>query len=937
MKNVILNLIFGVACLIFGAATSAHAQSVRGSLDVKASNGAEANKTRHFYQGEERTYAITFTPAQTDSVTEAKLIVNDTPVSCVVKEGKITSTLDQKLPCSTAVTDGTDTFVLKYSYSARKNEDGTPIIEEASTELQNCLYVVYTKPENKVTVSIVGYKNGIDSTEKTINAEGIESSLETGNPDGWSYYWEIDGAEQKDAQNSATMEHTFTYSGSSDYRDYEIRLCMVNSIVPGKEGDILKSAPATIRVYKPLKAEILNNPRNMVVGHTKTFTMQLTGGQKDKWSGVTCKVNDVTCDAVAAGNDKYTFKYTPTAADNAGTLEVTVTAINTPVDSNPGTTNPATASVKVWSEPTVTCYFENDPTFEDKGGIKDHVLAVSGNGGCPNDSENGWYYVWKQDDNPVQNDNGEESSYTIPGDPTTTINSIYSVTAQHIVDGEIVVTETFSQHVMIWAKPTTPEYEAVAFDGEYPEITFTPTTGYLGQDGGWRYTVKKGEKILIENINTDTFGIDEVLYVSEGVEIDENTDFTVIAQNYYKDGEYWDKFTIHLTIQVFAQPTVAIRYGDKTFPANSNKVLTGTIDSYYNNDIEFVIVKTLGIDGQWNCFNINYEGEKNIGVYGADNSLYIGQTSKKMYASDVINRGEQVERGKLTGYVSNGRGVNQKKWTVDIDVNVWPQVKWGKDIILAQNGVREGDTYTVEAPAPLSGGYQPDGTPTAVCYTYKAGDIITAINTPENSYTYKADEISTMPAGSGKQANTRSLDIVVKAIGPNGKEWDSKTYTKEIGVYRRPQMPESLVMKGNGTSHTYIMTIPNSESRYESDYNYVLTDGNTVYYSGPLRYAVADNAMGLMAACYWTYSQNVTIYSDFLVYGSQSVKPCHWSTFNGEGPKQRGAVDESAASIEAPTVDTLPEATICDMQGRRVVEPQRGKLYIANGKKMIFK
>ena len=111
-------------------------------------------------------------------------------------------------------------------------------------------------------------------------------------------------------------------------------------------------------------------------------------------------------------------------------------------------------------------------------------------------------------------------------------------------------------------------------------------------------------------------------------------------------------------------------------------------------------------------------------------------------------------------------------------------------------------------------------------------------------------------------------------MGPNGNLWADKTYTKDVTVYRRPAMPNQLVRKGNGTTHTLIvMTGVDDEQLFgplDYTYRFGYTDAQgTEHLSSPVEkryfqmsetdFRNSDNRIWAVAE--WKYFDGETVTS----------------------------------------------------------------------------
>lgn len=867
--------------------------------------------TRATYMGTGIEYTVQ--ASTSDSITSVKsLKVGSEDLKYTVSEGKV-SIENYTFPASSICSNSPLLFELKYTVI----EDEKEI--EKTLSSSNQYVTVYSKPVYNGDIKNLGENTAaIQKGSFSFQAIGLDES--TGDPSGWSYVWDVtDGS----TINGRTADWTLTNNGTTS-KTFTVTLKAINSINRSSDARYSLSfeSKTEIVVYSALGITIDKAPSNVLVGDDMNFVINLNGGMPGKWKNV-----KVTVDGKDPGNsnvsaDKVQFSYP--AKDSDKTYSVRVVAENQPDGmSKSETATELSLSVVSWPLPTstppaVTSYElrgEYDSSFD---------LVCNVNGGCQaTSSDNGWKYEWSIG-GVKQNEKG--SSYNVNTSVTDNINQTYTVVCKNYVDGVEKYSKEYSWHIVLWAKPSLPTLDGLdAYYDENTSIKVIPHGGYSEENkaGGWEYVwYQDGVEVLkttIDSLTTKVFpaplsGEDEY----------KDSSYTLKATNYWKDGTVWDSFMVDATVTVHPTPMVSI--------------VNAPSDVYYNTPIKIQIKEIGGIKegyGSWReraTFTATRQGEDygkvlNCSVTTSESLVTVNMVD---YYTQNVGAKEEVLHVHLIS--TNGYGNNQKIINHDFYVNIWPRANFAEPTDKTF-GVREGDNLLIKAAAPLSGGYSGNGE-TNVSYEYSYdGTWLTHESVAEDIYTVQT------PINIGKKA-TKSVPVQCKVniLGPDGDIWDSKTYTEEAVIYGRPTEPTSIALKGNGTSKTYIFSMPYSDSELlNADYQYTVAsrDGK-VYYYGDKRYGVcanASNGENVLGATCWIYSDGSTVYSDFVSKEGETL-PCSWSDFSGRGPVTRAAdiLDVIESPVSHPVIETA-----YDMYGRRTSSMTKGSLYIKNGKKYIAK
>lgn len=244
--------------------------------------------------------------------------------------------------------------------------------------------------------------------------------------------------------------------------------------------------------------------------------------------------------------------------------------------------------------------------------------------------------------------------------------------------------------------------------------------------------------------------------------------------------------------------------------------------------------------------------------------------------------------------------------------------------------VREGDSYIIDAPKIAH--FDDANGRTILKYSYNDQEPIV------NSSCVMPSMNGNYSPSKGKWVKSKTdnpVNCQVHVLSMNGEEIDTYKYTALVRVYNRPAPPSEILRKGNGTSNSFIAIMPVSDNELSAQgYHFAFCSDAGLIKDCTERIAVLPGRTldDIKIATYWTFDDQSVVYSDF-----HDGSHCTWSTFDGSGPHSRVTVDEMAEGIDHVAVDALQTGLIYDMQGRRVMDPQRGVLYLIKGKKVIFK
>ena len=218
-----------------------------------------------------------------------------------------------------------------------------------------------------------------------------------------------------------------------------------------------------------------------------------------------------------------------------------------------------------------------------------------------------------------------------------------------------------------------------------------------------------------------------------------------------------------------------------------------------------------------------------------------GWTYDWSYATDDGTIIESTKEGPIHGYRASGGDINgnfvNRKLTVHIMnkipssgsqandnvglditknyfVKIWHKAELPGNYILTDNNnpsnnvksthsIREGNTMAVKVDKPIAYGYNPNNNNDKSEYNWSGQGVESNQNKSEwNPITMINSDNGNRPGSS-----TVTYGLTVTNKGPRGTIWARNVYDNcDVTIYNRPMTPSSLVIKGNGTSGTLIIT-----------------------------------------------------------------------------------------------------------------------------------
>lgn len=938
------------------------------TLEVTPLNGVvvDDNK-RALFTGSSYSYRLELVTQDSISADGISLKVNDIDLSskCRVEKGvlkidnisvpadtKISSNNFElsyyKVEMKTNENDNSDNIdsVENKDEETKKNEDAeeeevrTPVdVPEVSMKVHT-----YNKPSKKPVINPLQEKNSaIENGEFSFNASGFDDNI--GDPEGWKFEWYVDN---KKIGTKDAPEDDFKYTFQSSVKKiYNVTVKAINRINGSNdnEGKVeLSSQNFSVTIYQRPSLTITSLPDRVAeVDNNVTATVKFEGGHPSGWNNIKVTIDDTPVDSkIVSSNETGTTIECPYNLIANKDMEIKVEASN-----SHNTMLPYSGSIS--DTRNMRVYFKPTVNFEELSG-GEHIydqeeLTCKPKGGDPD----GWEYTWTIDGNPS---NIKEKTFIASAQSLKEGFNTVRVVVSNKVSNKNYLTVDNTWSFYVWSAPSDPTATGdFVYYGEKAQITVKSNGGYKGTGGGWKYRLLKdgdpltneyvaladGESIMTDNVTTETTHSGNTI-----------TAYELQAVNLKADGSEWKSFKVPVkNLRGYKKPHV--------------QVAPKKMNLYYNEKAAVDAHGDDGVDdsaGAWEhtvYFSDLYESKNDLSAptdnwngwhIGNENLTSIMLHENKALAKRYLSMAVVSSNGTLgkRTYFANGERCETREDAIRraqetaLVVTVWPKVNFGAKKTEAIK-VREGDEFQVEVPE-VSGGYY-DATTRVTKAEYSYSYNGQNINKLENPVYRFETEYNLSKGQWSKDMQTSDVTYTVYAMSPDGKEvWDQKDYSQPVVVYSRPAAPSQVMLKGNGTSNSFVVMMPVSNNDLTAKgYHFAFCSDSAVLKDGTDRIAVLSGhtTMDVKATTYWTYPDGSVVYSDFLDC-RDNITPCGWSTFDGSGPHSRVTVDEMTEGIDAVVVDNVIEVPVLhDMQGRRVNEPQRGGMYVVNGKKVIFK
>ena len=365
------------------------------------------------------------------------------------------------------------------------------------------------------------------------------------------------------------------------------------------------------------------------------------------------------------------------------------------------------------------------------------------------------------------------------------------------------------------------------------------------------------------------------------------------------------------------------------------------LTTYSRGNIELVIPDSTQIYSGRNCvLQVNTSGGSKNGwtFEWYDNGNYLGSTNVGKYQIKPVT---ETTKATLHSYsvVATNKSAGEIGFREEKsfgEFTIWPACQFSSVVEITDKvrghkstvmKIREGNNFTVTCDG-VSGGYTQEGVDTWF-WTWVIDNVI--YNEPRVDLTARLKNTS----GSAMYSESLNCQTYVSNIGAYGHIWDSRAFVNNIKIYKKPETPYSLVIKGNGNSRTMIASTSMSDSQLESNQYYLVfgyVDGSGVeHISEPQAQKVND-------CRYFTFDANFSSENRYFVYslwkysdGAQvSSGRCftnaieeNWDGSIYESNERRNAI------ADFRSVDDINESGIAALQESSETET---KVYDINGR-----
>lgn len=583
----------------------------------------------------------------------------------------------------------------------------------------------------------------------------------------WSYRWEYNGETVGDGAN-----YTFNANSNGTYG----LICYVTNTC---NGSIVfnESYDFEIVVWDVPVATLGGAyPTNVINGQEIPMSINLTGGESNKWS-ILWRVNNED----VSNETYYYYTASNTSANEPVNQIVQVQATNSPT----GISTPYVANFEhtytVWPTPMLASITNQNLVGINGSSI---TMNVEMQGGF----NQGWSYQWSLNGTVLGGASANTYQTVISNTGSSLRYDTYSIRATNTLNGEVVFDETYEFTVTVY-----PQASARLSQTDY-EVYYGSTADLQvlvsgGNPDGWTYS---WDTPTSSNSNVNP------VEIPESTENNYQVVYNVTVQNRYGN-ELWYNATLPVNIRAWSRGSItSVPLDSLDYNYSANLILTTNIIGGYT-----------GENGGW-----TYQWYENGNPVSGTN----------VYDVSVRNNGSIVQtynyqlraQNTLNGEIGSSLDVS---W----DFRVWPEIIAPEEVEATATSVRTGDEVTLYTNPDASGGYTPNG------------DIDWKYTWTLNGNTIGTGPQVTVLPGLGELESMGTAhytyQLSVENMGPNGVAWYNGYLTSPlITVYAAPEAPLSLQRKGDGTSNTMIAmcALPDTrlaELEYYFVFGYTSSDG----------------------------------------------------------------------------------------------------------------
>lgn len=444
--------------------------------------------------------------------------------------------------------------------------------------------------------------------------------------------------------------------------------------------------------------------------------------------------------------------------------------------------------VRVWDSPKYTMSGRESQTVK---GVADNLTwTISAQGGY----SDGWKYEWSYDGKSYSG-----TSFTLPRYENTTSSDQtlrVKLTVKNVApDGS---TEWYSDTkdlvVKVEKAPAVESHADISgYSGKTVNVQLTVQNATSGWSVKWSFNGKSysanGSSF---NISLPYINTDEETY-DLNVEVSNTAGFVVNPKQTIK-------------VHVYSTGRVSFDSSVDSTLVNSGSALTLKLSVYG------------GMPSGWK-------------FVWKDNGTTLDTTTSSSYTFNPQSNSNNYVRHTYSVAISNsidgvyGFGITEYYYDA---VTVYPkpsapQIVYMRDetrgVETSTYCIREGNYFSLWTTGGCSGGYYESGS--SPVWTKQWSGPSGYSSTGDPNYV----QVSMVSSSKSQTIENAVYNVHFINYGPYGNRWNDLIAPCNMKVYKKPQTPSTLVIKGNGTSGTLIATTPSLTDRELQEYQYCLVFG----------------------------------------------------------------------------------------------------------------
>lgn len=469
-------------------------------------------------------------------------------------------------------------------------------------------------------------------------------------------------------------------------------------------------------------------------------------------------------------------------------------------------------------------------------------------------------------------------------------------------------------------KSTGNDIMVECYEGDNIKIDLGIEGGFANTSNNtWSYQKNSESKefFITDAYETKVIGEHHPTHIAKtvGDKTFDSETLTFTVENVVPDGlltpdKWWFTDTYTVTVKRWHKPTITPALTDSTSSrtweaSTALKPIDVYAGGYSQNKVNFNINHSFGSPNWkyvWKENGVEKSSELNTWTYIPSSST--GSTD--VHVSSSISNYIQTNLG---GKIYKNYGCNTTK---NYYMKVWKKCRFGNGFVMTDKNqdrtmsdeyqcIRSGNDLKIHADA-VEYGYR--GSANSIRYDWEGSDI--------SGYSQELNEWSVVMNATDKPdvkgTSEKKIMARVRNYGPYGHVWDGTTQTSQtFKIFNRPSTPTSLVMKGNGTSHTMICTSSVSDTdlqgrEYYIVFGYQESDGKYKFFDpikqelpGTIRWSRQYTNISQMqkAVVYamWKYPEDKVTVTSGLRTTSTTIDAWDGSNYM-EYSGTRGSIDE---------------------------------------------